>query len=96
MQVVKVRKGDLVARRQDKVMEWYLIQVGSVTRHYNYAEITMGANSIIGILENGWFSCDYIASEDTTLIVIPCKNAEDLRTLLKAQANFRPDRKSVV
>lgn len=90
MQVVKVRKGDLVARRQDKVMEWYLIQVGSVTRHYNYAEITMGANSIIGILENGWFSCDYIASEDTTLIVIPCKNAEDLRTLLKAQANFRP------
>lgn len=71
-------------------MEWYLIQVGSVTRHYNYAEITMGANSIIGILENGWFSCDYIASEDTTLIVIPCKNAEDLRTLLKAQANFRP------
>ena len=90
MQVVKVRKGDLVARRQDKVMEWYLIQVGSVTRHYNYAEITMGANSIIGILENGWFSCDYIASEDTTLIVIPCKNAEDLRALLKAQANFRP------
>ena len=35
MQVVKVKKGDLVARRQDKVMEWYLIQVGSVTRHYN-------------------------------------------------------------
>ena len=90
MQAVKVRKGDLVARRQDKVMEWYLIQVGSVTRHYNYAEITMGANSIIGILENEWFSCDYTASEDTTLIVIPCKNAEDLRALLKAQANFRP------
>ena len=71
-------------------MEWYLIQMGSVTRHYNYAEITMGPNSIIGILENEWFSCDYTASEDTTLIVIPCKGAEDLHTLLKAQANFRP------
>lgn len=90
MQVVKVKKGDLVARRQDKVMEWYLIQVGSVTRHYNYAEITMGPNSIIGILESNWFSCDYIASEDTTLIVIPCKNAEELHAMLKAQANFRP------
>lgn len=89
MQIIKVKKGDLVARRQDKVMEWYLIQTGSVTRHYNYAEITMGANSIIGILENTWFSCDYIASEDTALIVIPCKNADDLHTLLKAQANFR-------
>lgn len=90
MQVVKVKRGDLVARRQDKVMEWYLIQIGSVTRHYNYAEITMGPNSIIGILENEWFSCDYTASEDTTLIVIPCKGAEDLHALLKAQANFRP------
>ena len=71
-------------------MEWYLIQMGSVTRHYNYAEITMGPNSIIGILENEWFSCDYTASEDTTLIVIPCKGAEDLHALLKTQANFRP------
>lgn len=90
MNVVKVKKGDLVARRQEKVMEWYLVQLGSVTRHYNFAEITMGPNSIIGILENEWFTCDYIAREDTTLIVIPCKNAEDLRALLKNQANFRP------
>ena len=90
MQTVKIKKGDLVARRQEKVMEWYLIQQGSVTRHYNYAEITMGANSIIGILETEWFSCDYTASEDTTLIVIPCKGAAELHTLLKAQANFRP------
>lgn len=90
MHAVKVKKGDFVARRQEKVMEWYLIQIGSVTRHYNYAEITMGPNSIIGILENEWFSCDYTAGEDTTLIVIPCKGAEDLHALLKAQANFRP------
>lgn len=90
MQVIKAKQGDLVAKRQDKVMGWYLIQTGSVTRHYNYAEITMGPNSIIGILENEWFSCDYTASEDTTLIVIPCKNAQDLHALLRTQANFRP------
>lgn len=90
MQVKKVKKGDFVVRRQDKVMEWYLIQTGSVTRHYNYAELTMGANAIIGILENEWFSCDYTASEDTALIVIPCKGSSDLHALLKAQVNFRP------
>lgn len=90
MNVVKIKKGDLVARRQEKVMEWYLIQLGSVLRQYHFAEITLGANSIIGILENEWFTCDYIAKEDTTLIIIPCKNAEDLRALLKSQANFRP------
>ena len=29
MKVLKVKKGGLIARRQDKVMEWYLIQEGS-------------------------------------------------------------------
>ncbi len=90
MQTLKIKKGDYVAHRQDKVMEWYLIQSGSVVRHYNYAELKMGPNAIIGILENEWFSCDYTADEDTSLIVIPCKNDADLRALLKAQPNFRP------
>jgi hypothetical protein len=89
MQIIKVKKDNLVVRRQDKVMAWYLIQIGSVSRHYNFAEITMGPNSIIGILENEWFSCDYIAREDSTLIMIPCKDATDLHAILKNQANFR-------
>ncbi len=90
MQVVNIEKGRPVAKRQEKVMEWYLIQTGSVKRHYNLAELTLGANAIIGILENTWFSCDYIASEDTTLIVIPCKDAGDLKALFKKQPGFRP------
>lgn len=90
MQVIKIKKGDPVARRQEKVMQWYLVQQGLVTRRYNCAETTLGPNSIIGVLENECFSCDYTASEDTTLIIIPCKNADDLHALLKAQANFRP------
>lgn len=90
MQVIKIKKGEPVAKRQEKVMEWYLIQTGSVTRYYNFAELTLGPNTIIGILETEWFSCDYIASEDSTLIRIPCKNSEDLRALLESQAGFRP------
>ena len=90
MQVIKIKKGDPVARRQEKIMQWYLIQQGYVTRHYHCAELSMGPNSIIGIMENECFSCDYTAGEDTTLIVLPCKNADDLHALLKAQANFRP------
>lgn len=73
MNVLKVKKGETLARKQDKVMEWYLIQEGSVIRQFAFAEIIMHRNAIVGILENEWFACDYVANEDTTLIVIPCK-----------------------
>ena len=29
MNVLKVKKGETLARKQDKVMEWYLIQEGT-------------------------------------------------------------------
>lgn len=90
MNTIRVKKGDPVVKKQDKVIEWYLIQEGSVTRNYRMAEIILDANSIIGILESEWFSCDYIAREDTTLIVIPCNNAESLFSMLSAHENFRP------
>lgn len=90
MNTIRVKKGNPVVKKQDKVIEWYLIQEGSVTRYYRMAEIILGANSIIGILESEWFSCDYIAREDTTLIVIPCNNAESLFSMLNVHENFRP------
>lgn len=90
MKVLRVKQGEIVAKRQDKVMEWYLIQEGSVTRQFVFAEIEMKRNSIIGILENEWFACDYVAKEDTVLIVIPCKNAADLHQILAEHENFRP------
>lgn len=90
MNTIKVKKGDLVVKKQDKVIEWYLIQEGAVTRNDRMAQICLSANSIIGILESEWFSCDYIAKEDTTLIVIPCNNAESLLTMLTAHENYRP------
>ena len=90
MKVLRIKQGEIVAKRQDKVMEWYLIQEGSVTRQFAFAEIEMKRNSIIGILENEWFACDYVAKEDTVLIVIPCKNAADLHQILAEHENFRP------
>ena len=90
MKVLRVKQGEIVAKRQDKVMEWYLIQEGAVIRQFAFAEIEMKRNSIIGILENEWFACDYVAKEDTALIVIPCKNAVDLHRILSEHENFRP------
>lgn len=90
MKVLKVKAGETVARRQEKVMEWYLIQEGTVARKIAFAESMLGPNSIIGIMEKEWFSDDYVAKTDCTLVVIPCKNALDLHMILREHENFRP------
>ena len=89
MNVMKLKAGELVAKRQEKVMEWYLIQEGSVVQKFGFSEITLGRNSMIGILETDWFICDYVVKEDITMIVIPCKNGEDLQKMLMEHENFR-------
>lgn len=89
MKVLNVKAGQQIARRQEKVMEWYLVQEGAVIQKFGFTEINLGKNSMIGILESEWFICDYFAKEDTTLVVIPCKNAQDLQTMLACHANFR-------
>lgn len=89
MNVMKLKVGELVAKRQEKVMEWYLIQEGSVVQKFGFSEITLGRNSMIGILETDWFICDYVVKEDVTMIVIPCKNGEDLQKMLMEHENFR-------
>ena len=90
MNVIKVKANEVVVKRQDKVMEWYLIQEGSVERRFEFAKSVLPRNSIIGIMESEWFICDYVAKEDTALIVIPCKNAFDLQMILHEHENFRP------
>jgi hypothetical protein len=89
MKVWKVKQGEMIAKRQDKVMEWYLIQEGSVAQRIASEEIILERNSVVGILANEWFLCDYEAVEDTTLIVIPCKNADELQTILAEHPDFR-------
>lgn len=90
MNIINVKAQETVVRRQEKVMEWYLIQEGAVLCRFGFAETVLARNSIIGIMEGGWFSCDYVAKEDCALIVIPCKNAADLQAILHEHKNFRP------
>lgn len=89
MRIAKIKKGDYVARRQQKVMEWYLIQEGAVAQKFGFSEIILDRNSIIGILDEEWFVTDYIAVEDTTLILLPCKGSEDLEQILCEHENYR-------
>lgn len=89
MQVMKIQKGKRIAKRKDIVKEWYLIQSGSVIQKLGLAEITLGPNAIIGIMERDWFICDYIAGEDTAIAAIPCGNAEDLKNILAANERYR-------
>lgn len=89
MRIEKVKAGEVIAKRQDKVMEWFLIQEGTVIQKFEAAEMELNKNSMIGILENDRFICDYVAKEESVLIVIECKNARDLQNILAEHSNFR-------
>ncbi len=89
MEVLKVQKGQVVAKKNDKVNEWYFIQEGSVIQKYAFTEVTLEKNNIVGILENDRFICDYIAAEDTILAIYPCENSEDLKHILCEEQRVR-------
>ena len=89
MEVIRVEKGNVVARRQDKVNEWYLVKEGMISQKFGFAEVKLEANSMIGILDGEWFICDYEAVEDSILIVIPCENASDLKDILSVNETYR-------
>ena len=74
MEVLKVQKGQIVAKKNDKVKEWYFIQEGSVIQKYAFVELELKQNGIVGILENDRFLYDYIAAEDSALAVFPCES----------------------
>ena len=83
MEVLKVQKGQIVAKKNDKVKEWYFIQEGSVIQKYAFVELELKQNGIVGILENDRFLCDYIAAFKKYLRIfasfdkIPCRSSDD-------------------
>ena len=89
MEILKIPAKQTIAKRKDSVREWYLIQEGTVIQKFDFAEVTLGKNAIIGILANDYFQCDYIAQTDVTLAVFSCKNYEDLKRILGNQAKLR-------
>ena len=89
MEILKVQAKQLIAKKKDKVKEWYLVQEGTVIQKFDFAEVTLGKNSIIGILASDSFPCDYIAQTDVTLAVFKCENYEDLKRILSNQEKLR-------
>ena len=88
MEIIKVKKDQIVARKNDKVKEWYWVQEGTIIQKFDFSEVRLGKNAIVGILESDRFLCDYIADEDSVLAVFTCENAEDLKKLLIGQEKF--------
>lgn len=89
MEVLNVQANQFIAKRKDKVREWYLIQEGTVLQKFDFTEVVLGKNAIIGILASDSFPCDYIAQTDTTLAVFTCENYEDLKRILANQERLR-------
>lgn len=89
MEILKVQAKQLIAKKKDKVKEWYLVQEGTVIQKFDFADVTLGKNSIIGILASDSFPCDYIAQTDVTLAVFKCENYEDLKRILSNQEKLR-------
>ena len=89
MEILKVKANQHIAKKKDKVREWYLVQEGTVIQKFDFAEVALGKNSIIGILASDSFPCDYIAQTDVTLAVFKCENYEDLKRILANQEKLR-------
>jgi len=89
MEVIHVKRGELIAKQRQRVKEWYIIQEGTATLKYDWVEGKLGPNSIIGILEQDWFLCDYVASTDCTLWVFPWNGVQDLKSFLGAEPKMR-------
>ena len=89
MEILKIPAKEVIAKRKDNVREWYLIQDGTVLQKFDFAEVTLGKNAIIGILASDYFPCDYIAQTDVTLAVFSCSNYEDLKRILGNQEKLR-------
>ncbi len=89
MKVIKLESGQVIARKNDKVKYWYLVQEGTVIQKFDFSEVRMGKNAIIGILEKDIFLCDYVVGEDVSLAAFVCENTKDLMNILTRQEKIR-------
>lgn len=89
MEIVQLKKGEYLARKNNPVKEWYIIQEGTIVQKNDFVENELGVNSIIGILEQDFFICDYIAATDCSLILFVCQGVNDLKHFLEKEAKMR-------
>ena len=89
MEIIKVQKGQMVAHKNEKVKYWYLVQEGNVLQKFEFSEVPLRKNSIIGIGERDISLCDYVADEDVVLAQFLCENTEELKLILTGQERIR-------
>ena len=89
MEIIGLKKGQVLAKKNDPVKEWYIIQEGEVIQKNDFVETRLGVNSIIGMLEQDFFICDYIAKRDCTFIMFTCRSVSDLKHFLEKEAKMR-------
>ncbi len=89
MEILEFEHDMVIARKNDKVKCWYLIQQGSVLQKTEFSEIRLEKNSIIGFLERDIYLCDYIAIDDTSLVALNCETSEDIRRTLSGKEKIR-------
>lgn len=89
MEIIKLEANQVLARKNDIVKNWFLVQDGMITQKFDFSEITLGKNAIIGMLEKEIYECDYIVSEDAVLAAFPCNNAEEIKKILAGQEKIR-------
>ncbi len=89
MELVKFQRGHTIAKRNDMVQHWYLVQDGTVIQRFDVSEVRLGKNAIIGILEKDMYLCDYIAEDDVVLAEFVCDGAADLKDLFHGQEKLR-------
>lgn len=90
MESIKLQKGQTLAKKSEKVNYWYLIQKGAVVKKFEFSQIRLEKNTIIGISEKDTYLCDYEACEDdTVLAAFYCQNADELKNMLIGQEKIR-------
>lgn len=89
MEIVQFKQDSVIAAKNEKVKNWYLIQQGTVIQKTEFSEIRLEKNAVIGFLERDIYLCDYVAAEDTVLAAFACGNSEDLKNLIAGQNKAR-------
>lgn len=89
MEIVQLKKGQVLAQKNNPVKDWYIIQEGKICQKNDFVETELGVNAIIGILEQDFYICDYIAKTDCVLILFACSGVADLKHFLEKEAKMR-------
>ena len=89
METINVLHDQIIEKKNDIVKNWYLIKEGSVIQKFDYSEIRLEKDSIIGIHEKDIFMCDYIAAEDTVLVPFNCTTVKELKEVLNKREDLR-------